>query len=277
VSITIAELRPAPVDLGAALARLDATSPAAGPAAESRLGLWLAARLARSSRLAVPRADLALLGQSPETFLVRKVTAGLAGLGSFAIAGALLSLLGVGVPWAVPAFVAVAAGAAMFFLPDADVHNDAARRRRDFRYAWSSYLQLVQLARTAGAGPSEALESAAEIGSGWVFTRIRDALLSARAAHDPLWQGLARLGEEIGAAEVSELADTIRGAGNEGTRIAATLAASAESLRTRLLTDLRARANSRTATMIIPLTPLGLGLILLMIFPAFYSLLAVGP
>src|SRR5207248_5808899 len=136
---------------------------------------------------------------------------------------------------------------AMFFLPDIELRGEAARRRRDWRYAWCSYLQLVRLARIAGAGINDALDSAAASGDGWVFTRIRAALESARAAHDPLWKGLLALGRDIGVAEVCELAETIEVAGSEGTRIADTLTAAAASLREQLITETRARANARTA------------------------------
>jgi len=204
---------------------------------------------------------------------VRKLAFGLAGLVSFALAGLALAAGGASLPWEVPMAATLAVGAGMFMLPDVDVRAEAARRRRDFRYAWVSYVLLVRLARTAGAGITEALEYAARKGDGWVFARIRAALESASAAHEPLWQGLAELGAEIGAAEVAELAETARLAGSEGTRIAGTLAASADSMRRAMLTDTRARANARTTTMIVPLTLLGLGFVLLMGFPAFYALL----
>jgi Flp pilus assembly protein TadB len=280
IVVIIAAARPAPVRLDATLASLEASQPlhtGGRPSAEAALGQWLAAHLARPGRLAIPRADLALMGQTPETFLVRKVAAGLAGLVSFTLAAAVLALGGITLPWEVPAAASLAVGAGMFFLPDADLRAGAARRRRDFRYAWCSYLQLVRLACKAGAGTNDALESAASVGDGWVFARIHVALSTARAGHEPLWQGLMNLGTEIGAAEVCQVAETIRVAGSEGTKIADTLAAAAESLRQQLTTEARARANSRTAAMVVPLTLLGLGFILLMAYPPFYQLLQSTP
>jgi Flp pilus assembly protein TadB len=276
VFLVIAELRPAPPRLDAALARIESAGPrrpAGRPSLETVIGAWLASRLTRPGGLAVPRADLALLGRTPEKFLVHKLAAAAAGLVSFALVSALLALDGISLPWELPAAASLAAGAGMFFFPDYDVRAEGARRRRDFTYAWISYLQMVRLARTAGAGTNEALEYAAQIGDGWAFARIAAVLEQARHAHEPPWDRLAALGAEIGVPEVSELAATAQIAGSEGTKIAATLAAKTESLRGQMLADTRARANSRTTTMIVPLTLLGLGFVLLMAFPAFYTLI----
>jgi Flp pilus assembly protein TadB len=223
--------------------------------------------------LAIPRTDLALLGRSPETFLVHKLAAATAGLGSFALLGVFFAATGTAMPWQIPAAASLAAGVGMFFFPDYDVRAEAARRRRDFTHAFVAYLQLVRLARTAGAGTNEALEYAARIGDGWPFARIAAALEDARTAHEPPWRHLAVLGEQIGVPEVTELAGTAEIAGSEGAKIAATLAAKTESLRGQLLAATRSRANSRTTTMIVPLSLLGLGLVLLMAFPAFYTLI----
>ena len=172
-----------------------------------------------------------------------------------------------------PAGASLAAAACLWFAPDLDVRAEAARRRRDFTHAFISYLQLVRLARTAGAGTSEALEYAARIGDGWAFARIAAVLEAAASAHEPPWDHLAALGEDIGVPEVSELAGTAEIAGTEGAKIAATLAARTESLRGRMLADTRAMASSRTTTMIVPLTLLGMGFVLLLAWPAFYTLI----
>jgi Flp pilus assembly protein TadB len=276
IVLVTAELWPAPPRLDAVLARIHAPGPAprrgADPAA-GRLGCWLAARLAGTRLAAIPRADLSLLGRAPETFLVHKLAVSATGLVAFAAAGAVLTVTGTGVPWQVPAGASLAAAACLWFAPDLDVRAEAARRRRDFTHAFISYLQLVRLARAAGAGTSEALEYAARTGDGWAFARIAATLAAAARARQPPWDHLAALGEDIGIPEVSELAGTAQTAGTEGARIAATLAARTESLRFRMLADARARASSRTTTMIVPLTLLGMGFVLLLAWPAFYTLI----
>ena len=87
-----------------------------------------------------------------------------------------LAVTGIAVPWEVPAGASLAAAAGLWFAPDLDVRAEAARRRRDFTHAFISYLQLVRLARAAGAGTSEALEYAARTGDGWAFARIAAVL-----------------------------------------------------------------------------------------------------
>src|ERR1017187_534933 len=103
LAIIVSELRPAPVRMDAALAQLSAQAPppAASPGPGSALGR-LAALLARRGGIAIPRTDLALLARTPEAFLLRKLTFALAGLMSFAAASAMLAVLGIQVPWAVP-------------------------------------------------------------------------------------------------------------------------------------------------------------------------------
>ena len=75
------------------------------------------------------------------------------------------------------------------------------------RRALCSYLDLVSLRRDASEGPTIALERAAALGEGWVFRRITDALIAARLAGDPPWDGLRRLAADTG---VGELADVAR-------------------------------------------------------------------
>jgi Flp pilus assembly protein TadB len=276
VFLVAAEAVPAPPRLAAALDRIEGAGPAvtAGrPSVETLLGHWMVTHLAGTGGLVIPRADLALLGRTPEKFLVHKLAAGIAGLASFTVLSAFLAAAGISLPWEVPVAVSLAAGVGMFFFPDYDVRAEASRRRRDFTQAWISYLQLVRLARAAGAATTEALEYAARIGSGWAYARIAQTLEAAARAHEAPWERLAALGEQIGVPEVSDLAETAQIAGSEGTKIGATLAAKTESLRTTMLADSRGQANSRTTTMIVPLTLLGFGFVLLMAFPAFYTLL----
>lgn len=279
IVLVVAELRPAPPRLDAALARIQSSSSGQAaapgpPSLDAAVGGWLAARLAGTRLAVIPRTDLALLGRTPEQFLLHKLIAAATGLVSFALLGVFFAATGISLPWEIPGFASLAAAGALWFAPDLDLRAEAAKRRRDFTHAFIAYLQLVRLARTAGAATSEALEYAARTGDGWAFERIAAVLAAAARAHEPPWQHLADLGEGIGIPEVSELAGTAEIAGAEGTKIAATLAARTESLRGRMLAETRARANSRTTTMIVPLTLLGLGFVLLLAWPAFYTLLS---
>ncbi len=280
LALIAAEARPAPPRLDAVLARLQqaqaATEPPPHPAGlDEQIGRWLAGVLVRPrGGLAIPRADLALLGRSTEKFLAGKLAVAAAAMAAPAVSAAVLATAGIGVPWEIPAAASAGAAALMFFFPDLDVRAEAAKRRRDFLHAFTSYLQLVRLARAAGAGASEALDYSAHIGAGWAFTRIAAVLDAARRGHEPPWDGLARLGAEIGVPELAELADLAGLAEGEGTKIIDMLQAKTDSLRSQALAAARGQANSRTTTMIVPLTLLGLGFVLLMAFPAFYTLIS---
>ncbi len=275
--IIVRELVPAPPRLDAALARLDHGVPAPGRITEpARPAGKLAQRIAAELPwLPVPSADLALLGQDRESWIASKVTCGTAGLAVPLALTGLASLVSPGLNWTVPVAVSLLCGAALFFAPDLVTRVNAAERRADFRQALTSYLDLVALERGAGAGPTEALEAAAEIGDGWAFRRISGALDAARRSGAPPWTALSRLADETGIPELADIADIAEVAGQEGAKILDTLSARAASMRAEALAAERARAGARSTTMVIPIALLGAGFLLLLIFPIVYR--TVGP
>jgi Flp pilus assembly protein TadB len=266
--VAIAQLIPSGPQLNPALARIHAAGAQDNQLSPSRsLIRQVAAGL---PWLPVPAADLALLGQDRERWFASKIICGLAGLGAVPVMTALAVMTGYRDGWAIPAVVSMLLGVALFFAPDYMTRVNAAERRTDFRHALTSYLDLVALERGAGAGPTEALEASAEIGGGWAFARIVAALDTARKAGRPPWEGLAALAAEIGVSELSDLADIAEVAGHEGAQIMQTLAARAESMRTEALAASKAKAGSRSTTMVVPIALLGAGFLLLLIFPIVY-------
>ncbi len=223
-----------------------------------------------------PAEDLALLGQDRESFLASKVICGLAGLVTVPLLSAALAASGTPVSLPVPAACSLLLAVALFFAPDLVTRVNAAERRTDFRHAMTSYLDLVALERGAGAGPTEALEAAADIGHGWAFQRIAVALDAARRAGAAPWTALAALAAQTGISELADLADIAEVAGHEGARILQTLAARAASMRAQALAADRARAGSRSTTMVVPIALLGAGFLLLLVFPVVYRTLGAG-
>lgn len=297
LAMTAAGLRPAPPDLRTALARLsadlpgsDATSGAGNAATrlDNRLDNGMTTRLAR--RLASPpgpravetlglaryAADLALLGESVELLLVRKIGYGLLGLAFPPVLSAGMALVGLRLPWPVPTLAAVALGAVLFFVPDVDVRRRAAAARRELRQAVCAYIELVALERAADAGPIEAVERAATIGESAAFDRIRDALTRAHLTGAPPWQGLSDLAARTGVDELSDVADIMRLSGQDGAAVYTTLRARAASLRTALTTQAAAQANAASEHMIVPVAALGLAFMALLGYPAFARIL-FGP
>jgi Flp pilus assembly protein TadB len=271
--LAVRELAPSGPSLRAAVERLEADRQVDGGQGDrSRLR-----ELGRSLRTAVPWlplpvADLRLLGQEADEWMATKLAYGLAGLAVVPIVGALYALAGRTVPWTIPVAGSLAVGAAMFFAPDFVTRVNAVEKRRDFRNALTSYLDLVALERGAGAAPTEALEAAATVGGGWAFERIAAALDEARKATRPPWEALSRLAAETGVQELADLAEIAAIAGNDGARILDTLGARAESMRAEALAATKAQAGARSTTMVLPIAMLAGGFLVLLIYPDFYRL-----
>jgi Flp pilus assembly protein TadB len=271
--LAVRELAPSGPSLQAAVDRLDADRAIDGPHGE-RPGLRELARSVRTAVpwLPVPAADLRLLRQETDGWLASKLAFGLAGLALVPVIDGLYTLTGRNLPWTIPVAGSLAVGAAMFFAPDLVTRVNAAEKRRDFRNALTSYLDLVALERGAGAAPTEALEAAARVGGGWAFERIASALDEARRATRPPWEALSRLAGETGVQELADLADIAAIAGNDGARILDTLSARAESMRAEALAATKAQAGARSTTMVLPIAMLAGGFLVLLIYPDFYRL-----
>jgi Flp pilus assembly protein TadB len=274
------ELWPAPPRLDKALAWIQPThlpvlrTDATDGGWREQVGARLVDHLSRPvGILAIPRTDLALLQRSAERFMLEKLTLFLAGLIAPGAAFSLLALVGASSPWMMPLLASLGAAAGLWFIPDAMVRSAARARRRDFRYAFTAYLQLVLLERDAGAALNTALENPATTAGGWAFARIHHALARARRAQQHPWRALADLGEQIGLPDLIDLAHTTEIAGGDGARMHDVLRAKIASMRHEAAATARAEANTRTTTMWVPTSVLMLGFVILIGFPFFARLL----
>ena len=214
------------------------------------------------------RQDLAVLDRSAERHLAEKVTLALTGLLLVPTFAALLTLGGADLSLALPLWAALVLAAVGFVVPDLGIHTDANRRRRDFRHALSSFLDLVVVALAGGGGVESALADAASIGAGWPFAYLRRALGQARLAREAPWTALSRLGEQLGVDELSELAASVALAGTEGAKVRASLAAKATSLRTHQLAEAETADQAASERMSLPVVVLFAGFLLFIGFPA---------
>jgi hypothetical protein len=269
--VAVSQIMPAGPRLDAALARIGGTTP--GLDSDLMSMRTLGRQVGALPWLPVPSADLALLGQDAEQWVINKIVYGVVGLAFIPFLEALMIATGHHESLLLPAVASLGLGVAMFFAPDLVVRVNAAEKRVDFKHALTSYLDLVALERGAGAAPTEALEAAAQIGGGWAFARISGALAAARKAGRPPWEGLADLAATTGVAELADLAEIAEVAGHEGARILQTLTARAESMRAEALAATKAKASSRSTTMVIPIALLGAGFLLLIVFPVVYRAL----
>jgi hypothetical protein len=132
----------------------------------------------------------------------------------------------------------------------------------------------VCLERAAGKGPDESLRQAAAIGDGWVYERIRAALLRAELDRKPPWDGLIGVGDELGVAELGVVGTTMRQAGVEGAAVYDTLRKLAESMRAAIGSEEETRAVSTTTWLSVPTTLLALVLFALAIYPVLARMMS---
>ncbi|WP_060903238.1 type II secretion system F family protein [Streptomyces europaeiscabiei] len=278
VALLVGELlRPQPA-LAAALARsAPATLSMPGPELdrEEIWGRWLLARLQRVPGVRVPVKNLALLGQGPGQFMLKKTALAALGLLCPVLATIPWIIAGVSLPFYVPAGAGIAVALLLFITPDLAVRDQAKRAREEFAHAVSAYLDLVALKRAADAGPAEALEKAAEVGRGWPFLYLQGALRRARLEKIPPYQALTELAAEYDLPVLEDVADIMRGSATDGAAVYKALRARTAALNAELLADQAAEANTASEKMTAPGALLAVLVMLLMAFPAVIRMLAI--
>ncbi|MGW3667447.1 type II secretion system F family protein [Streptomyces sp. NPDC005141] len=278
VALLVRELlRPQPA-LAAALVRsapATLTMPEPDLDREEIWGRWLLARMERLPGVRVPTVNLALIGQGPGQFMLKKVALAALGLLCPVIATIPWIIAGVGLPFYVPAAVGLLVAGLLFITPDLAVRDQAKRAREEFAHALSAYLDLVALKRAADAGPAEALEKAAQVGRGWPFLFLQGALRRARLEKIPPYQALAELAAEYDLPGLGDVADIMRGSATDGAAVYKALRARTAALNTELLADQAAEANAASEKMTAPGALLAVLVMLLMAFPAVIRMLTV--
>ena len=256
--------------LGAALGALVGTggwmmlTPKAGRSARASILRWWL-HLRRSADDNVGRrhaADLAIVGWSPTDLVVRQLIDALIGaigavlLASTALGG--ITLLAVG----------VLGGAVGLLSPVQLMRRRAKSRRRSVLHAFSAFLDLVNVLLAGGAGIETALVASAEAGDGWVFEQLRACIVRARLRRRSPWQELRGLGVRWGIPELIEVAGSMSLSGEHGARIRTSLAARADSMRSRQVAEIEAIAQSATERMGLPVVLLFVGFMVLLGYPA---------
>ena len=282
VLLTARALSPRPVPLDVVLAglgrpgrALDATAPESSGRSE-RLGT-VAQRLVEAAGVDVSRyrSDLGLVGRSTQRHALDKLLGGVAGLLLPNLVALALTTLGIGPPLGLIAVLSLGTAAPGFFMPDFLLRDEAAKRRRAFRHALSSYLDLVNVLLAGGAGIETALYAAADAGDGWGYQTIRAALRRARLTGQSPWDTFAALADELGINELAELAANVSLAGSHGARIRASLAAKADTLRGHQVAETEAAAEAATERMTVPVAVLLLGFLLFIAYPAVSQITSV--
>jgi Flp pilus assembly protein TadB len=280
-------LFPAPPPLQAAIDRLNRRNELVGitnrdqqsDGVDDLLGRTIGASLDRALRGLGLRmdsldADLRLTGRSVEQHMAQKVLLALFGLALPTLVGTLWAVLDIGPSLPVAMAFGLGLGVFFFFAPDLVVRSEAAERRKEFKRALGSFLDLVVISLAGGAGVESALRDAAGVGRGWAFTQIYNALEVTALTGETPWAALARLGTEIKVDELVALASSVSLAGTEGARVRESLAVKATSLRDHALAEAEAEAESATEKMAVPVVLLFAGFLILVGYPALDLILS---
>lgn len=276
--------RPVP-GIAATLSRLDRTrhprrsmtASAAGAEVDGRLDRvrdTLGERIeaeaaARGWQLIRTREDLAVMNRPMTTHLGTKA---LLALGAFIWLPAVVLLLGLGGGVGMPVVLALAAALVAFFLPDLALHREAETRRRDFRHVTGAFLDLVAMNLAGGRGLPEALMAASSFGDHWAMVRMRQALSNARIMGWTPWEGIARLGRDLGVDELRDLASALALAGDEGARIRLSLMARAESMRRKEMVDIEGAAGESSQSMLMAQLLMCVAFLVFLAYPAVSQL-----
>jgi hypothetical protein len=283
--VLIFALIPRRVGLARRIAAFDEGRPAAlraarypGDSSESAVSKRLGAALAlfcaeQGWEFRSLRSNLNLVGKSFENFIATKVLLALLGLIFPPILLGLIGLAGVNLSIVIPIWAGLVFAVLFFFLPDLELRQQVDKRRRDFRHAIGAFLDLVAMNLSGGRGVPEALMAASEIGEGWAFWRIRDALANARITGQTPWQALGVLGEEVQVSELKDLSAALSLVAEDGAKVRESLTARAVSLRRRELADLEGQAGEKSQSMLLAQMLLAAAFLVFLMYPAVHMLL----
>ena len=216
--------------------------------------------------------DLRAAGKTLEELAVAKL--GMLILGAGLPVG-VWAVAWIGRAWISPLLVvaaSVVAGGLFFLVPDLSLRERAQTRRRELRHQLSAYLDLVGLHLSGGSGVERALTDSATQGSAWGFVEIQRTLRQAQLANEPPWTALERLGQELGSAELEELAAWLLLAGTSGSRVRSSLHIKARGLRERALNEAETQAQQATERMSLPVVLMFSGFLGLIGYPALAAI-----
>lgn len=281
--LVLRAVAPRPVPLSSIRANLDRPgrsvidAAATRPAGRDQLGEFAARLLGAAGDRSDARQQLhRLTGRTPEQHALDKLVGAVGGLAGMALIGVGLTIPGIAPPPVVLAVAAAACAVGGFMLPELNLREQAERRRRAFRHALSSYLDLVNVIMAGGGGIEQSMHAAADAGDGWAFASIRRALDRSRLTNRTPWATFAELGKDLGIEELQELAASVELAGSQGARIRASLAAKADSLRGHQIAETEAAAEAATERMTIPVAVLLFGFLAFIAYPAIQQITTVS-
>lgn len=274
VALAIAGLLPQRPALGAVLDRLGTTTPPEdieGRSVEARIGTWVNRRLPELPFFTIPAKDLALVGKPVTKYLYEKALLAIIGLLFPAVIGFILQSIGI-LPFYLPGLLGIPLAIVFWFLPDYELKQKAKDAREEFARSVAVYLELVAAERRRGAPANHALSSAAQIGTSWVFRRLREELTRATYSGVAPWDALTRFSDDIDVPELADVGKIMRLSGEKGASTYETLRARGKSLRMQLLNNEHQKANTASEGMKLPMTLLAMVFVGIILTPLVMNL-----
>lgn len=273
-------LRPRPVPLTAALARFEHRPPS--PVAVEGKPTWDGRLGARALRHVPPlahvveraRADLRVLGRSPEDYAGETAVCALFGFMLGPWLGAVVWIVGAPFPATVAGGLSLVAATTGALLPWVTLRDRARARRTGFLHALIAYCQVTAMSLAAGRGVEQAMTTAAWAGDGWAFTELRAALHSGHARGDTPWESLRRLGTELDIFDLSQLASTVAMAGEDGAAVRETISTKARTIANRINADTEQSTQRATTQMGLPAVAIAAGFLVFLMYPAMSALMS---
>lgn len=223
-------------------------------------------------KLAAPETDLALIGETRNSFYADKGIYALLGL-SAPILLALPSIaLGVPFPITITVGLCLITAVGFFFIPDIQTRQKAAQMRDNYIQVIAAFIDFVALSRLGGAGPTQSMKEASEVGEHPLFIQIKQLIERSRYRGTSPWNDLHELGKELDLKQLSELADIIKLSGEDGASIWKNLRAHAKSMRNSKLRDEQGKNNAKSEVLAMPLTLLAISFVALIIGPALLNI-----
>jgi len=277
--LVAASMRTRPIPLADVLDSLEGTSGYAASGRTAPATLTLRQQLGEFASQVAGQGesqlrDLAVVGRSPQEHALVKVVAPAAIVVGAYLVWALLLATGIAIPPIWVTMLALCLAGLGFAGPDIALKRQAQQRRIEFRHALSAYLDLVTIIIAGGGGITTALQTAADAGAGWAFEEFRHSLDYARLSNRAPWTDFADLAATFDIAELADLASAAHLAGDEGSKLADSVATKAAVLRSRLAAETEATAESLTERMVVPAFGLLLAMFLFIGFGVATELLS---
>ncbi len=160
-----------------------------------------------------------------------------------------------------------------YLLVDSELTRKARHARAEFEETLVSVLSLMAISMEGGSGLNTAVRQTLSLGEGWVIEALTRAVDEAEFLRQGPWTALERLGQRLSIPALVELSATLGLVGTSGAQVSDTLSSRAESSRANLLVQRRAAAESKSASMGVPLGLMTVAWVLFLAYPAVAQLL----